>query len=140
MQTQTATQSTDYAQAITRLVANMPVERAVQVYDCVCFLRIQPVHPQLVDADDDDWLNDTEEQMRVEAASWDATYTRQRDKFAALVQTAHAEIKVGITQPLFDDSSYAVRDWASLMECFLDPSVSPPIMQLPQLRVETGPI
>jgi len=84
----------------------MPVERAAQVYDFVCFLQIRPVHPQLVDYDDDDndaWLNDTEEQMQAEDALWDATYTRHRDKFAALVEVAHTEIGMDITQPLFDE-------------------------------------
>ena len=103
MQTQAANRSIDYARAVSELVAKMPVERAVQVYDFAIFLQIRPPHTRLVDRGDDDWLNDTEEQMLAEDALWDAAYARHRDKFAALAEAARVEIAAGTTQPMFDE-------------------------------------
>jgi hypothetical protein len=110
MQTQAITRSTDYARAIAKLVAKMSVERAAQVYDFACFLQNRPVHTQLVDRGDDDWLNDTEEQMQAEDALWDAAYARYRDQFAALAEGARAEIEAGSTQPMFDEHGELVVD------------------------------
>jgi hypothetical protein len=101
MQTQKLFYPTDYAKAIAALVAKMPVERASQVYDFVRFLQTHPIPAPFVDAENDDWLNDTEEQMQAEDALWNATHARHRDKFAALAETARAEIIAGMTQPLF---------------------------------------
>jgi len=83
----------DYAKAIADLVTKMPVERAAQVYDFARFLQTQ----------DDDWLNDTEEQLQAEDAEWQATFARQHEKFSGLAQAARAEIASGATQPLFDE-------------------------------------
>lgn len=110
MQTQAATRSINYVQAIAELVAKMSVERAAQVYDFACFLRTRPMHTQLVDRDDDDWLNDTEEQMQAEDALWDAAYARHRDEFTALAEAARAEIEDGATQPMFDEHGEFVTD------------------------------
>ena len=110
MQTQTTTQSTDYAQAIAEIVAEMSVERAAQVYDFALFLRVWPPHTQLVDLDDDDWLSDTEEQMQAEDALWDAAYIRHDGKFDALAEAARAEIKAGTTQPMFDEHGEFASD------------------------------
>ncbi|MBI1923059.1 hypothetical protein HYR99_02295 [Candidatus Poribacteria bacterium] len=104
MQKQGVTQSSDYVQAIAELVATMPIERAAQVYDFARFLQAQPVHPPLVDKGDDDWLNDSEEQMQAEDALWDAAYTRHRDQFAARAGSARAEITASTTQPMFDEN------------------------------------
>jgi len=105
MQTQTATQSVDYARVVAELVAAMSIERAAQVYDFVCFLQTRPV-----DRGDDDWLNDTEEQMQAEDALWDAAYARHGDKFDALAKAAQAEIDAGETQPMFDEHGELVID------------------------------
>ncbi len=59
MQTQTATQSKDYAQMIADLVTEMPVERAAQAYNFVRFLQTRPAHTQVVDQSDD-WLDKEE--------------------------------------------------------------------------------
>jgi len=101
MQTQKLFYPTDYAKAIAALVAKMPVERASQVYDFVRFLQTHPIPAPLFDAKSDDWLNDTEEQMQAEDALWNATYARHHDKFAALVETARAEIIADTTQSMF---------------------------------------
>ena len=59
---------------------------------------------------DDDWLNDTEEQMQAEDALWDATVARQAEKFAALRKAAYVEIKAGATQPMFDERGKLIVD------------------------------
>ncbi len=92
--------SIDYAKAIAALVAKMPVERASQVCDFVRFLQTHPIPAPFVEAENDDWLNDTEEQMQAEDALWNATYARHHDKFAGLDETARDEIIAG-TQPMF---------------------------------------
>ena len=99
MLTQLATQPIDYAQEVAKLVANMPTTQAAQVYDFVCFLQTRPVHTSIINDDDDDWLNDSEEQMQAEDALWEATYKRHHNKFDALAEAALAEIEAGTTQP-----------------------------------------
>ena len=106
MQTQFATQSIDYSQEVAKLVAKMPTSQAAQVYDFACFLQTRPVHTALARVehdDDDDWLNDTEEQMQAEDALWDAAYSRHHNQFDALAEAALAEISAGTTQPMFDE-------------------------------------
>ena len=63
-----------------------------------------PLQRKARDRDDDDWLNDTEEQMQAEDALWDATYARRRDKFATLAEAVHAEIEAGTTQPIWGEA------------------------------------
>ncbi len=111
MQPQAPPKPIDYAKAIAALVATMPIERAVQVYEFVRFLHTQPAYPSPLDIDDDDgWMDDSEEQMQTEDALWDAAYTRHPDKFAALAETARAEIAAGVTQPMFNDQQeFALR-------------------------------
>ncbi|HFD39515.1 MAG TPA: hypothetical protein ENJ31_06665 [Anaerolineae bacterium] len=92
---------TYYAQAVASLVAELPAERAAQVYDFARFLQNQPV-PVLTIDQDEDWLYDSEEQMRAEDTLWEETLARHRDKFDALLQAAYAEIEAGTTQPMFD--------------------------------------
>ena len=108
MQIQHQLQPKDYAQAVAMLVAEMPIERAAQVYDFVRFLQNQPSYPLLDSAEDDDWLNDSEEQMAVEDALWDAARVGHQDKLAALAKAASKEIADGSTQPMFtaDNNKY----------------------------------
>lgn len=101
MQTQELFYPTDYAKAIAALVARMPVERASQVYDFVQFLQARARLAPVKEAKNDDWLNDTEEQMQTEDEIWNATFARHHDKFAALAETARAEISAGKTLPMF---------------------------------------
>jgi hypothetical protein len=109
MPTTALTQSTDYATALARLVAKLPPERAAEVYDFARFLQIQPAHPQAVDTQEADWLNDTAEQLQAEDEIWDAALQQQADQFEALAIAARAEIKAGITQPLFDDTGELIE-------------------------------
>ncbi len=68
MQPERQPQSADYAEAIATLVADMPLERAAQVYDFARFIQSQPAHPSSTVLADMDWLNDSEEQMQAEDA------------------------------------------------------------------------
>lgn len=45
MQTEQQLQLSDYAKAVALLIAEMPIERAAQVYDFVCFLQSQSTAP-----------------------------------------------------------------------------------------------
>lgn len=92
-----ARQPSDFARAIAEIVAVMPVERASQVYDFVRFLQNQTAREA------EDWLDDSEEEMLAEDARWDQAYRQRRDQFAALRDTARAEIEGGTTLPMFDD-------------------------------------
>ncbi|MEW5988738.1 MAG: hypothetical protein AB1791_19085 [Chloroflexota bacterium] len=103
MQVKEMPQPKDYARAVAALVATLPVERAAEVYDFAYFLTSQPVSPPPITITDDDWLNDTEEQLREEDALWEATYARHREKFTTLAQTARAEIAASTTRPMFDE-------------------------------------
>lgn len=110
MSMQLQPQPVDYAKAIATLVAQMPLERAVQVYEYVRFLESQPSYPPPIVSDDEaDWLNDSEEELQAEDAVWEAKAVRHREKFAALAVAARAEISAGTTQPMFtDDGKFAV--------------------------------
>jgi hypothetical protein len=60
--------------------------------------------------EDEDWLNDSEEQMQAEDALWEAAHSRQRDKFEALVEAARAEIAADTAQPMFDEQGNFVSE------------------------------
>jgi len=75
----------------------MSVERAALVYDFVCFLHTRSGRG------DDDWLNDTAEQLQAEDALWDSANVRHGDKFDALAQAARDEIEAGATLPMCDE-------------------------------------
>lgn len=81
----------------------MSLERAAQVYDFVRFLQSQPAYPPPLADEDDDWLNDSEEQMQAEDALWEAAQVRHQAQFTALATTARAEIRTGADQPMFDE-------------------------------------
>lgn len=101
MQTQLQPQPTDYAKAVAGLVAQMPLERAVQVYEFVRFLQNQPSFPPPIVDDEGDWLNDSEEEMQKEDKAWEEMRTHQREKFSLLTKNAQDEIAAGSTQPMF---------------------------------------
>ncbi|MEZ4710993.1 MAG: hypothetical protein R3A44_27595 [Caldilineaceae bacterium] len=92
MQTKQQLQPSDYAKAVAALVANMSLDRAAQVYDFVRYLQRQSTYPSPITAEEDDWLEDSEEQMQAEDALWDASLARHPDKFAALAAAAREEI------------------------------------------------
>lgn len=101
MQTQLQPQPTDYAKAIAGLVAQMSLERAVQVYEFVRFLQNQPSFPPPITDNEDDWLNASEEEMQKEDKVWEEMRTRQQEKFSLLTKSALDEIAAGSTQPMF---------------------------------------
>jgi hypothetical protein len=98
METQTVAQG--YEQKLIGIVRRLPPERVSEVIDFAQFLE-----SQIAEActEDDDWLNDSEEQMQTEDALWDAARSHHRDRVAALVETARAEIAAGTTEPMFDE-------------------------------------
>lgn len=102
--------SSDYAQEIAKLVKKMPVEQAVQVYNFVRFLSSQPAHTLPLVEDDDDWLDDSEEDMQAEDEVWDKVYRRHQAKFATLAEAARAEIAADTSQPMFDEQGNFVSD------------------------------
>jgi len=90
-------------QQVVDLVMTLPSDRLVSVYDFALFVQSRPLELALALDPDDDWLNDTEEQLQAEDALWEATYARHRDQFAALAEAAQAEIAAGVTQPMCDE-------------------------------------
>ncbi len=110
MKLQDVSQATDYAQAVAELVAKLPLDRAAQVYDFARFLQAQSLASAVVASSDDDWLHDSDEQMEAEDVLWDAAFDQHRDHFTALADAARAEIKVGTTQPLFDERGEVMID------------------------------
>ena len=50
---------------------------------------------------DDDWLNDSEEEMLAEDALWDDMFARNAGMFNAFDKEADIEIEMGLTQPMF---------------------------------------
>ena len=102
MQVPAGNKSSDYARAVAELVEKMPVERAAQVYDFARFVRVQQIGvPSISPGEDDDWLEDSEEQLQAEDAVWEATYARHQDRFHVLAEEARAEISAGTTEPMF---------------------------------------
>lgn len=99
MQVSVGNKSSDYARAVAELVEKMPVERAAQVYDFARFVKLQQAHA-IPPGEDDEWLEDSEEQMQAEDALWETTYARHHDKFHVLAEEARAEITAGTTQPM----------------------------------------
>jgi hypothetical protein len=98
----TATQD-DYAREIAKLVATMPVERAAQVYDFARFLKSAQADTSSPISEEDDWLNDSPEQIAVEDVAWDAAYARNRDKIRAAAKEATEDYRTGKTDELFDE-------------------------------------
>jgi hypothetical protein len=103
MSTREAYRPKDYARAAADIIALLPQERAMEVYDFARFLQAQESEPPKPPENADEWLNDTEEQMAVEDVAWEATYRQHRDEFLALRETAQAEIDAGKTRPMFDE-------------------------------------
>ena len=93
----------DYARAAADIIALLPRERAMEVYDFARFLQAQESQSLKRAEQSDDWLYDTEEQLAAEDAVWEASYERHRNKFLALREIAQAEIDTGKTRPMFDE-------------------------------------
>jgi len=93
----------DYARATADIIALLPRERAMEVYDFARFLQAHEAQPPKPQENADEWLNDTEEQMAAEDAAWETTYGRHQGEFLALRETAQAEIDAHQTHPMFDE-------------------------------------
>ncbi len=103
MSTQSTERSRRYAEAVAEVVAVLPPARAAQVYDFARFLQAQFAASQPAPDNDDDWLNDSEEQLQAEDAQWAAFYEQRAAQFLQLRERAQREIAAGETQPLFHE-------------------------------------
>jgi len=104
-------ESIDYAQEITRIVNGMPMREVAQVYEFVVSLQTQSqAHTPWKEEDDENWLNDSEEDMLAEDALWDEMLARNADMFDALAKSADIEIETGLTQPMFDANGELITD------------------------------
>lgn len=93
----------DYIREIAKIIAKLPVERAAEVYDFARFLLSPPPRVSTPLADEDDWLNDSPEEIAKEDRVWDAAYARNQDKLRAMAAEAASEYKAGETTPLYDE-------------------------------------
>jgi len=99
---QTVQPTIDYAQAISRLIRQLPGDRAAQLYAFARFLLEESdssAQPNGVQDED----NATEEEMAAEDALWEASITRHADRFAALKAQAKADVKAGKAEPMFNE-------------------------------------
>lgn len=93
----------------------IPVTGLCKIFLGRCFLvgvgvysvkwQVQFVEDWIVQTQDDDWLNDSAEQLQAEDALWGAANARHGDRFAVLAQAAREEIAAGATRPMFDEQS-----------------------------------
>lgn len=81
----------------------MPLERAAQVYDFALFLKTVSASATTLVDEDDDWLNDSPEQIAAEDAVWDAAYAQHREKIRLAAREAIEEYQFGKTDELFDE-------------------------------------
>ena len=111
METETVSESIDYAQEITRIVNEMPLREVAQIYEFVVSLQIQSeASVSFAEDDEEDWLNDSEDEMLAEDALWDAMFERNAEIFDALAKAADIEIEMGLTQPMFDENGELIID------------------------------
>lgn len=92
----------DYAKAISRLIRQLPGDRAAQLYDFARFLLEESrtsAQPNGVQNDD----NATEEAIAAEDSVWEASMTRHADRFVALKAQAKADVKAGKAEPMFSE-------------------------------------
>ena len=87
---QTTNHPVDYAQMIAQLAAQLPEDRAAQLYAFARFLVAEAAE-------------ETEAELAAEDAAWEAALTRHPDSFAALKTQALADIAAGNTSPMFDE-------------------------------------
>jgi len=100
-----------YAEEVAKIVSGLQLREAVEVYDFALFLQAKSegLLP-IVDETDDDWLNDSEEDMLAEDALWDEMFARNPAVFALLDEETKSEIELGITQPMFDADGELIID------------------------------
>lgn len=103
MSTQSTERSRTYAEAVAEVVAVLSPARAAQVYDFARFLQEQSTVSPVALSSDDDWLNDSEEQLQAEDAQWAAFYEQRSAQFLPLRERARRELASGETQPLFHE-------------------------------------
>ena len=84
---------TDYIKAISEIAANIPLVRAMQLYEFALFLKSHPLPSE-----------ETWETIATDEALWDAQFSATDDeKLAALVASVEGEINAGRTSLMFDE-------------------------------------
>ena len=98
---QIVSQSTEYAQEIAVLVAQMPVEQAMQVYDFVLDLQMRGANIPS-NSGNGKRLNGSATPMELdhEEKSWERAYMANRDHFRAMAQQALSDLDAGETLEL----------------------------------------
>ena len=103
MSTREAYRPKDYARAAADIIALLPRERAMEVYDFARFLQAQEAQPPKPQENADEWLNDTEEQMAAEDACLGGDLQTTPGRVPWLRETAQAEIDARKMRPMFDE-------------------------------------
>lgn len=108
---ESSTASIDYAQEIARILDDLSLREVAQVYEYAVALQTQSgAHTVATEEDDDDWLNVSEEELLAEDKLWDEFFTRNAEMFDALAEAAEEEIRLGLTQPMFDENGEFIAD------------------------------
>ncbi len=110
MTTKKIDEPVNYALEIARIVDGLQLREVAQVYEFVVSLQTKSERNAFFAEDDENWLNDSEEEMLAEDALWDEMFARNAEMFDALAKEADIEIKMGLTQPMFDAEGELIID------------------------------
>ena len=106
MPVQTIEYPIDYEDAIAKLVRELPIERAAQLYDFARFLledtRSMSQSAAMSSMAAEEQISD--EELAAEDALWESSMIRHADRFAALKTQAKADVKAERTAPMFNRS------------------------------------
>lgn len=105
-----STASINYAQEIARILNDLPLREVAQVYEYALALQTQSGAQAVAIEEDDDWLNVSEEALLAEDKLWDQFFARNAEMFDALAEAAEEEIRLGLTQPMFDENGEFIAD------------------------------
>lgn len=111
MTTKKIDESVNYALEIARIVEGLQLREVAQVYEFVVSLQAKSERAAFfAEEDDENWLNDSEEEMLTEDALWDEMFAHNAEMFDALAKAADVEIEMGLTQPMFDAGGELIID------------------------------
>lgn len=106
-----STASIDYGKEIARILNDLPLHEVAQVYEYAVALQTQSRgHIAVVEQDDVDWLNVSEEELLAEDKLWDDFFARNAEMFDALAEAAKEDIRLGLVQPMFDENGEFIVD------------------------------
>jgi hypothetical protein len=95
----------DYENAIARLVRQLPMERAVQLYDFARFLlhEVGSIDQLATTQDEGAETQISYEELAAEDALWAASMAQHADRFSALKAQAKADVKAQRAVPMFNE-------------------------------------